>query len=167
VPERLPSDAIPETGISSGLSDMVLLDDVMLTRRPRAPLVDPAAGAQPIGSIGPRSVIGEKIASFARVRDVSRLGAWCGHADAFTVDQIERNRPCRVRSEHELGRKSSKRVQCGEPNFSNTYTPFSPREFSPIRKLWGLLWGCCFTDQALSQNRLSADFRQSKDPWHD
>ena len=118
MPERLPSDAIPVTGISSGLSDMVLPDDVMLARRPRAPLVDPTAGAQPIGSIGPRPVIGEKIASIARVRDVSRLGAWCGHAYAFTVDETERNTPCRVRSEHELGRKSSKRVQCGEPTHS-------------------------------------------------
>jgi hypothetical protein len=88
--------------------------DVMLTRR-LEPLVDAVQGLTPSVDGTSPSHRREKIASFTRVRDGSRLGARRGHAVALTVDKIERNTSCRVRSERQLGRKSSKRVQRGEP----------------------------------------------------
>src|SRR5579863_7774017 len=41
-------------------------------------------------------------------------------------------------------RKSSKCVQCGEPNFSYTYRQKSFRRAPFPQPLWGLLWGCSF-----------------------
>src|ERR1017187_10329843 len=50
-----------------------------------------------------------------RVRDVSRLGAHPGQASAVRSNRSENNRRRPVRSEGQLSRKSSKRVQTGEP----------------------------------------------------
>ena len=46
---------------------------------------------------------------------VSKLGARSGHASMDSVDQHERITLLGVRSQGQLGRKSSKRVQTGEP----------------------------------------------------
>jgi len=46
---------------------------------------------------------------------VSRLGACHGHGPVFRTDRPQNNGRRRVRSEGQLGAKSSKRVQTGEP----------------------------------------------------
>jgi hypothetical protein len=64
-----------------------------------------------------------------RVRDVSRLGTRPGQASAVRSNRSENNRRLRVRSQGQLCRKSSKRVQCGEPTeigVSNLYFTGDP-----------------------------------------
>ena len=51
----------------------------------------------------------------ATLRDVSRVGAQYLHARALTADLSERTTLSRVQSQRRLDRKSSKCVQCGEP----------------------------------------------------
>ena len=51
-----------------------------------------------------------------RVRDVSGLGTRHGLRPAVRIDHSENNAPPPVRSEGQLSRKSSKRVQTGEPH---------------------------------------------------
>ena len=51
-----------------------------------------------------------------RVRDVSRLGARHGHRSAVRTDQSENSSHPRVRPQRQIGGKSSKRVQTGEPS---------------------------------------------------
>jgi rhodanese-related sulfurtransferase len=41
--------------------------------------------------------------------------------------------------------ESSKCVQCGEPNSSNTYSCKSSEKPNEKHAVWGLLWGCSFT----------------------
>src|ERR1039458_10410056 len=52
----------------------------------------------------------------SRVRDVSRLGARRGQSSAVRSNRSENNERLRVRSERQLSRKSSKRIQTGEPD---------------------------------------------------
>ena len=50
-----------------------------------------------------------------RVRDLPRLGAHPGQASPARSNRSENNGRLQVRSEGQLSRESSKRVQCGEP----------------------------------------------------
>ena len=82
-----------------------------------------------------------------RVREVSRLGAHRGQASAVRSNRSENNGRLRVRSEGQLSRKSSKRVQTGEPNLS---TRHQTKRGRPIRS---------------SRNRRSVYQRQRSPPY--
>jgi len=68
----------------------------------------------------------------SRVRDVSRLGARHGYGPLVPTDHSENNRCPSVRSQSHLARKSSKRVQTGEPNILKDLSiPVGPHRALP------------------------------------